>query len=102
MLKDLYAEIKSSPTILSYQQEVYFMAELMKADLSILCSNQNQFLDIIDQLHTSHMDTIFEVNVNNMKPYADFSVWLHSVKYLFPDDEKKLDIIAQDMKTLFF
>ena len=63
----LYKKIKTLPTILNFEDEIYFIESLKKINEEEFLQNKEIFIEILEILQISHQDNgIFEVTNKNI------------------------------------
>ena len=69
----LYKKIKTLPTILNFEDEIYFIENLKKINEEEIFQNKEIFIEILEILQISHQDNgIFEVTNKNINIFLDF------------------------------
>ncbi len=68
----LYKKIKTLPTILNFEDEIYFIENLKKINEEEIFQNKEIFIEILEILQISHQDNgIFEVTNKNINIFLD-------------------------------
>ena len=76
----LYKKIKTLPTILNFEDEIYFIENLKKINEEEIFQNKEIFIEILEILQISHQDNgIFEVTNKNINIFLDFINWIRMI-----------------------
>ena len=76
----LYKKIKTLPTILNFEDEIYFIESLKKINEEEFLQNKEIFIEILEILQISHQDNgIFEVTNKNINIFLGFINWIRMI-----------------------
>lgn len=88
--------------MMSVSQELNIATDLMMLPVTNFRREDELIIvEILERLATSHTQTIFEVNDDNIRQYVAFSQWIRSLKEIFESRSKSLESIAVTMGTIF-
>lgn len=92
-ISELHEKLKSYPTILHIEDELFLINCLQKTKLDDILSNTNKLVDLLASLQSSHQSNgIFEVCAENVQIFFDFAAWIKQTqKHIETDIEKYID-----------
>ncbi|MFD2909203.1 hypothetical protein ACFSX9_10730 [Flavobacterium ardleyense] len=101
MLNDILIEIKKYPTILNIEDEIFFMTRIEKISLDEIINNEKIIFEILSILESSHEQTIFQVDDENIIKYRKFSTWIRQLKKIFLNKDNYIEVLAENMEATF-
>ena len=89
----LNEKLESSPSILSIEDELFFIDRLQTLSIDEIRENKEIFKRIISAMQQSHQDNgIFEIIDTNINLFFEFVIWVRNLKKLYHlDFEKYID-----------
>lgn len=89
----LNEKIENLPSILSIEDELFFINRLQKLPIEEIIKNEEIFKRIISAIQDSHQDNgIFEITDENINIFFEFVIWIRNLKKLYHlDFEKYID-----------
>ena len=89
----LNEKLENSPSILSIEDELFFIDRLQTLSIDEIRENKEIFKRIISAIQESHQDNgIFEITDENIKIFFEFVIWIRNLKKLYHlDFEKYID-----------
>ena len=92
-MKELLEKLENSPSILSIEDELFFIDILQTLPIDEIRENKEIFKRIISAIQESHQDNgIFEITDTNINIIFEFVIWIRNLKKLYHlDFEKYID-----------
>ena len=89
----LNEKLENSPSILSIEDELFFIDRLQTLPIDEIRENKEIFKRIISAIQESHQDNgIFEITDTNINIFFEFVIWIRNLKKLYHlDFEKYID-----------
>ena len=89
----LNEKLENSPSILSIEDELFFIDRLQTLSIDKIRENKEIFKRIISAIQESHQDNgIFEITDTNINIFFEFVIWVRNLKKLYHlDFEKYID-----------
>ena len=89
----LNEKLENLPSILSIEDELFFINRLQKLPIEEIIKNKEIFKRIISAIQDSHQDNgIFEITDDNINIFFEFVIWIRNLKKLYNlDFEKYID-----------
>ncbi|WP_454384731.1 hypothetical protein [Streptococcus sp. Marseille-Q7087] len=89
----LNEKLENLPSILSIEDELFFINRLQKLPIEEIIKNEEIFKRIISAIQDSHQDNgIFEITDENINIFFEFVIWIRNLKKLYHlDFEKYID-----------
>ncbi len=75
-IEEIYKKLHQYGTFMTIDCEIITMNDLASLDFIYIEQNMDKIYDIIDWLHSSHMDSYIEVNETNARQIKIFLEWL--------------------------
>ena len=80
-MKELLEKLENSPSILSIEDELFFIDILQTLPIDEIRENKEIFKRIISAIQESHQDNgIFEITDENIKIFFEFVIWIRNLK----------------------
>lgn len=81
LIDTLHKKIKTLPTILNIEDEIYFIQNLEKTSENDILLNKEMFIEILEVLQISHQDNgIFETTNENIHIFLNFADWIRKLE----------------------
>ena len=92
-MKELLEKLENLPSILSIEDELFFIDRLQTLPIDEIRKNKEIFKRIISAIQESHQDNgIFEIIDENIEIFFEFVIWIRNLKKLYNlDFEKYID-----------
>jgi hypothetical protein len=88
--------------MMDIEEEMGLIDKLVRLDAIDIQKNKSILLEILDAIETSHTQSIFQVDSENIKKFKDFSEWIRGLKEKFPEEIVRLEVFAENMEATFF
>ena len=86
----LNEKLENLPSILSIEDELFFINRLQKLPIEEIIKNEEIFKRIISAIQDSHQDNgIFEITDENINIFFEFVIWIRNLKKLYNLDLEK-------------
>ena len=86
----LNEKLENLPSILSIEDELFFINRLQKLPIEEIINNNEIFKRIISAIQDSHHENgIFEITDENIKIFFEFVIWIRNLKKLYNLDLEK-------------
>ena len=86
----LNEKLENLPSILSIEDELFFINRLQKLPIEEIIKNEEIFKRIISAIQYSHQDNgIFEITDENINIFFEFVIWIRNLKKLYNLDLEK-------------
>ena len=86
----LNEKLENLPSILSIEDELFFINRLQKLPIEEIIKNEEIFKRIISAIQDSHQDNgIFEITDENINIFFEFVIWIRNIKKLYNLDLEK-------------
>ncbi|WP_449160751.1 hypothetical protein [Streptococcus sp.] len=86
----LNEKLENLPSILSIEDELFFINRLQKLPIEEIIKNKEIFKRIISTIQDSHQDNgIFEITDENINIFFEFVIWIRNLKKLYNLDLEK-------------
>ena len=89
--------LQKDATILFLEDESHYVRQLMKFPIEELSTYPYLLFDALDRIDPSHTRSFYEMAPAYEKLYSDFSYWVCNLISIFPEKEKALESISEDM-----
>lgn len=89
--------LQKDATMLFLEDESHYVRQLMKFPIEELSIYPDLLFDALDRIDASHTRSFYEMAPAYEKLYSDFSYWVCNLISIFPEKEKALEAISEDM-----
>ena len=89
--------LQKDATMLFLEDESHYVRQLMKFPIEELSTYPDLLFDALDRIYASHTRSFYEMAPAYEKLYSDFSYWVCNLISIFPEKEKALEAISEDM-----
>lgn len=89
--------LQKDSTMLFLEDESHYVRQLMRFPIEELSIYPDLLFDALDRIDTSHTRSFYEMAPAYEKLYSDFSYWVCNLISIFPEKEKALEAISEDM-----
>ena len=87
-------KIRNLPSILSIEDELFFINRLQKLPIEEIIKNEEIFKRIVSAIQDSHQDNgIFEITDENINIFFEFVIWIRNLKKKGSKMKNKIKII---------
>ncbi|WP_297978439.1 hypothetical protein [uncultured Capnocytophaga sp.] len=83
--------------MLFLEDESHYVRQLMRFPIEELSTYPYLLFDALDRIDASHTRSFYEMAPAYEKLYRDFSYWVCNLISIFPEKEKALEAISEDM-----
>ena len=89
--------LKKDSTFLFLEDESQYISQLMKFPIEELTSSRDLLFEVLDYIDTSHTESFYEMTPAYEELYSRFSYWVHHLISVFPEKEKVLEAMQENM-----
>nr|WP_315006895.1 hypothetical protein [uncultured Capnocytophaga sp.] len=89
--------LQKDATMLFLEDESHYVRKLMRFPIEELSIYPDLLFDALDRIDASHTRSFYEMAPAYEKLYSDFSYWVCNLISIFPEKEKALEAISEDM-----
>lgn len=89
--------LQKDATMLFLEDESHYVRQLMKFPIEELSTYPDLLFDALDRIDASHTRSFYEMAPAYEKLYSDFSYWVCNLISIFPEKEKVLEAISEDI-----
>ena len=89
--------LQKDATMLFLEDESHYVRQLMRFPIEELSIYPDLLFDALDRIDASHTHSFYEMAPAYEKLYSDFSYWVCNLISIFPEKEKALEAISEDM-----
>lgn len=89
--------LQKDSTMLFLEDESHYVRQLMRFPIEELSIYPDLLFDALDRIDASHTRSFYEMAPAYEKLYSDFSYWVCNLISIFPEKEKALEAISEDM-----
>lgn len=89
--------LQKDATMLFLEDESHYVRQLMRFPIEELSIYPDLLFDALDRIDASHTRSFYEMAPAYEKLYSDFSYWVCNLISIFPEKEKALEAISEDM-----
>ena len=89
--------LQKDATMLFLEDESHYVRQLMRFPIEELSIYPYLLFDVLDRIDASHTRSFYEMAPAYEKLYSDFSYWVCNLISIFPEKEKALEAISEDM-----
>lgn len=89
--------LQKDATMLFLEDESHYVRQLMKFPIEELSIYPDLLFDALDRIDASHTRSFYEMAPAYEKLYSDFSYWVCNLISIFPEKEKALEAISEDI-----
>ena len=89
--------LQKDATMLFLEDESHYVRQLMRFPIEELSTYPYLLFDALDRIDASHTRSFYEMAPAYEKLYSDFSYWVCNLISIFPEKEKALEAISEDM-----
>ena len=89
--------LQNDATMLFLEDESHYVRQLMRFPIEELSIYPYLLFDVLDRIDASHTRSFYEMAPAYEKLYSDFSYWVCNLISIFPEKEKALEAISEDM-----
>ena len=89
--------LQKDATMLFLEDESHYVRQLMRFPIEELSIYTDLLFDALDRIDASHTRSFYEMAPAYEKLYSDFSYWVCNLISIFPEKEKALEAISEDM-----
>lgn len=89
--------LQKDSTMLFLEDESHYVRQLMRFPIEELSIYPDLLFDALDRIDASHTRSFYEMAPAYEKLYSDFSYWVCNLISIFPEKEKVLEAISEDI-----
>ena len=89
--------LQKDATMLFLGDESHYVRQLMRFPIEELSIYPDLLFDALDRIDASHTRSFYEMAPAYEKLYSNFSYWVCNLISIFPEKEKALEAISEDM-----
>ena len=89
--------LQKDATMLFLEDESHYVRQLMRFPIEELSIYPDLLFDALDRIDASHTRSFYEMAPAYEKLYSDFSYWVCNLISIFPEKEKVLEAISEDI-----